>query len=230
MKILAVDTATPTCSVAIIDDEDLVCELSLGRGGTHSAHLLGLIQSALGAARMAAAEVDGFGVTIGPGSFTGLRIGLGVVKGLAFAHGRPAVGVSSLEALAHPFSGWPGLVCPLLDARRGEVYYNRFGTGSAGFGPRAADAVGSVEEALAGLAEPCLFVGDGARLYRDRILSGAGALARFSGEGGDLIRASAVGALARVRLLADPFSDAGRLVPRYVRRADARDPLLAATR
>ncbi|MCU0584603.1 MAG: tRNA (adenosine(37)-N6)-threonylcarbamoyltransferase complex dimerization subunit type 1 TsaB [Desulfobacterales bacterium] len=189
MKILAVDTATPTCSVAIIDDEDLVCELSLGRGGTHSAHLLGLIQSALGAARMAAAEVDGFGVTIGP-----------------------------------------GLVCPLLDARRGEVYYNRFGTGSAGFGPRAADAVGSVEEALAGLAEPCLFVGDGTRLYRDRILAGAGALARFSGEGGDLIRASAVGALARVRLLADPFSDAGRLVPRYVRRADARDPLLVATR
>ncbi len=227
MKVLAVDTATPTCSVAILEGAGLVCELTLGQGRTHSTHLLGLIQGALSAARMAAAEIDGFGVTIGPGSFTGLRIGLGVIKGLAFAHGRPAVGISSLEALAHPYSGWPGLVCPLLDARRGEVYFNHFGGGSGEYGPRGSDAVGPVEAALAGVAEPCLFVGDGARLYRERIVAGAGAWARFTEGGLELIRASSVATLACSRLARVPSGDAGRLVPRYVRRPDARDPLPA---
>ncbi len=225
MRILAVDTATPTCSVAIHDAAGVVCELTLGQGRTHSTQLLGLIQSALSAARLAAAEIEGFGVTIGPGSFTGLRIGLGVIKGLAFALGRPAVGISSLEALAHPWRGWPGVICPLLDARKGEVYFNHFVSNTDGYRAPGADAVGPVEAALADGPDPCLFVGDGARLYRERIIAALGERARFAGSGFDPIRGSSVAELARARLLRDPRSDAALLVPRYVRRPDAKPPL-----
>jgi tRNA threonylcarbamoyladenosine biosynthesis protein TsaB len=221
MKVLAVDTSTPTCSVAIVEQTHLICELVLGTGQTHSANLLSLVTSALKAARMDITQIDGFGVTVGPGSFTGLRIGLGVVKGLALALDRRVVGVSSLEALAHPCRAWPGLICALLDARKGEVYYAHYGVRADGGGARGADEVGPVEQALAGIVEPCLFVGGGARFYRERIVAAIGERARFAEGGLDLIRASTVAELACVGFGRNQALDAGRLVPRYVRRSEA---------
>lgn len=221
MKLLAVDTATRTCSVAIVDQDELICEVTLGSGQTHSANLLSLVASALSAARLDITQIEGLGATIGPGSFTGLRIGLGVVNGLAFALGLRAAGVSSLAALAHPCRAWPGIVCPLLDARRGEVYHNRFGMRPGGFGAFGADAVGSVEQALAGLEGPCLFLGEGARVYRDRIIAAVGGRARFAGGGLDRIRASAVADLACRGFERREEEPAGRLLPRYLRRSEA---------
>lgn len=221
MKLLAIDTATRACSVAIADPAGLICELTLQTGQTHSANLLSLIERALSAARVEMAQIGGFGITIGPGSFTGLRIGLGVVKGLALALGRQVVGVSSLEALAYPCGHWPGLVCPLLDARKGEVYYSLYDMQTHGQRHRGPDAVGTIEQALAGITEPCLFVGDGARLYRERIVAARGDRATFGGVGLDSIRAAAVADLALSAFGRGQAQDAGGLAPRYVRRSEA---------
>lgn len=221
MKILAVDTATRACSVAIADPAGLICELTMQTGETHSANLLSLIDSALSVARMEVAQIGGLGVTIGPGSFTGLRIGLGVVKGLALALGRQVVGMSSLEALAHPFGYWPGLVCPLLDARKGEVYYSLYDMQAHGDKTRGPDAVGAIEQALMGIHEPCLFVGNAARLYRERIVAVMGERARFVGGGLDHIRAAAVADLTLSAFGREQAEDAGGLAPRYVRRSEA---------
>ncbi|MCU0558913.1 MAG: tRNA (adenosine(37)-N6)-threonylcarbamoyltransferase complex dimerization subunit type 1 TsaB [Desulfobacterales bacterium] len=221
MKVLAVDTATRACSVAIAEPAGLICELSLRSGQTHSANLLNLVRSALAIAGTEVAQIGGLGVTIGPGSFTGLRIGLSVVKGLALALGRQVAGVSSLHALAHPFGHWPGLVCALLDARKGEVYYNRYDMGGHGCRARGPDAVGPIEQALTGIHEPCLFVGDGARLHRERIIAVMGDCARFAGGWQDAIQAAAVADLALSAFGRQQAQDAQWLAPRYVRRSEA---------
>jgi tRNA threonylcarbamoyladenosine biosynthesis protein TsaB len=100
MKILAVDTATKSCSVAIIDAGSLSAELTTQSDQTHSKHLMQRIDAVLGMADLSAVDLDGLAVTLGPGSFTGLRIGISTIKGLAYALGKPVVGISSLNALA----------------------------------------------------------------------------------------------------------------------------------
>jgi tRNA threonylcarbamoyl adenosine modification protein YeaZ len=100
MKILAIDTATKSCSVAVTDDGSLSAELTTLKNQTHSKHLMELIHSVLEIAGFGVGDLDGLAVTIGPGSFTGLRIGISTIKGLAHALDKPVVGISSLKALA----------------------------------------------------------------------------------------------------------------------------------
>ena len=126
MRILAVDTATQTCGVAVADDHRLMAEVTIVREETHSKHLINAIEAVLTQAATSLADLDGFAVTIGPGSFTGLRIGISSIKGLAAATGKPVAGISSLDALAFQTTVSSGLVCPLLDARKGEVYFSKF--------------------------------------------------------------------------------------------------------
>jgi len=120
VKLLAVDTSTRACSVAVVDQDRLACEITTGPTGTHSTHLMRLIRTALALAETELHGLDGLAVCVGPGSFTGLRIGVSTVKGLAFATAKPVAGVSSLEALAQPCLPWPHLICALLDARKGD--------------------------------------------------------------------------------------------------------------
>jgi tRNA threonylcarbamoyladenosine biosynthesis protein TsaB len=159
--------------------------------------------------------VEAFAVSIGPGSFTGLRIGLATLKGLAFGSSRRSVAVPTLEALAQPARG-AGPVVALLDARRGELY-------AAGFDGAAAVPEGVyTPEALARLLPPrCTLVGEGAQLFGTalRALRGPGvALAPGSLA---LPRARHVGALAARVLAAGGGGDAAELAPRYLRRAEA---------
>ena len=100
MKILALDTAAKSCSVAIVDKESVLAELTLCREQTHSKHLMEMINTTIELSGIIVSELDGFAVTRGPGSFTGLRIGISSIKGLAAATCKPLVGVSSLDALA----------------------------------------------------------------------------------------------------------------------------------
>jgi len=123
MRILAVDTATKSCSVAIVEKESIIAETTLFIEQTHSKHLMKMIDTALNLSGLTVSELDGFAVTRGPGSFTGLRIGISSIKGFAMASGKPVVGVSSLDSLAMQCCFSPYLVSPLLDARKGEVYY-----------------------------------------------------------------------------------------------------------
>ena len=221
MKLLAVDTSTRACSVAVVDRDRLACEITTGPAGTHSTHLLSLIRTALALAEMELHGLDGLAVCVGPGSFTGLRIGVSTVKGLAFATAKTVAAVSSLEALAQPWLPWPHLICAMLDARKGEVYAARYRARDGHLEREGREAVLSIEEALDGIHETCLFVGDGASRYREPIGVRLGPLALFPAPGQDIIRASSVAALAQLQFARKEIEDLDRLVPRYIRHSDA---------
>lgn len=122
MKILALDSTAQVASVALCEDGALLGEYTINNGNTHSETLLPMVESLLGFFDLTPAEIDLFGVSAGPGSFTGVRIGAATVKGLAFAMNRPCAGVSTLEALAYNLVGCNGLICPVMNARRKQVY------------------------------------------------------------------------------------------------------------
>ena len=122
MNILAMDTSQKTVSVALLADETILVDTFINRGINHSAVLLPAIEKACQMAGLTVDGVDLFALTIGPGSFTGLRIGASTVKGLALATGKPVVGISTLEALAQNGKSSTRLICPLLDAQKNQVY------------------------------------------------------------------------------------------------------------
>ena len=221
MKILAVDTATRTCSVAVVDDRSLLSEMTTARKQTHSKHLMEMINRVMALSGLSLSELNGFAVTIGPGTFTGLRIGISSVKGLATALGKPIVGISSLESLAMQASFFPHLICPLIDARRGEVYFSRYRCQHGHLIKEADERVFPPEKAVLDLNETCLFIGDGALLYQKIILNKMGKSAFFASSFQNTIRASTVAYLSINRFKNDDTDDVGKFVPHYIRRSDA---------
>lgn len=122
MKILAIDSTAIAASVAVCDDQRLVALYTVNNGNTHSETLLPMVESVLKTAKLTTSDIDLFAVSNGPGSFTGVRIGCATVKGLAFGRDIPMIGVSTLEALAYNLKGSEGIICPVMNARRGQVY------------------------------------------------------------------------------------------------------------
>lgn len=123
MLILASDTSGPSVSVALWQDGRLLGEITQNVGLTHSVTYLPLIENLMHGCSRRMADIDLYAVAVGPGSFTGIRIGISAVKAMAYAAKKPAYGVSTLEAMAWPYRSCPGLlVCPMLDARNGRVY------------------------------------------------------------------------------------------------------------
>lgn len=122
MIILALDSTAQTGSVALCRDEKLIASFTLNTGNTHSETLLPSVEAVLSLGGMTADDVDLFACAKGPGSFTGVRIGAATVKGLAFGKDKPALGVSTLEALAYNLRGFSGILCPVMNARRSQVY------------------------------------------------------------------------------------------------------------
>ena len=221
MKILAVDTATKSCSVAIIEAGSLSAELTTLKNQTHSKHLMELIHNGLGMSGFSAADLDGLAVTIGPGSFTGLRIGVSTIKGLAHALDKPVVGISSLDALAWQCADRSYLICPLLDARKGEVYSATYRFENDTLTQKSLENATAPEAAVEGLKEPCVFIGSGAQLYRRNITNVLGNLANFAPEDQNIIRASSVGFLSMEKFKTHDTSEAAGLVPHYIRKSDA---------
>ncbi|MBO5757809.1 MAG: tRNA (adenosine(37)-N6)-threonylcarbamoyltransferase complex dimerization subunit type 1 TsaB, partial [Clostridia bacterium] len=122
MKILALDSTAVVGSVALCEDTRMVAHYTLNTGNTHSQTLLPMIESALGCAEWEIDDLDLIAVSNGPGSFTGVRIGVATVKGLAFGKNIPCAGVSTLEALAYNLRYFNGIICPVMNARRAQVY------------------------------------------------------------------------------------------------------------
>ena len=221
MRILAVDTATKSCSVAIVDNESLLAEVTIVREQTHSKHLMEMINTVTGLSGLTVSELDGFAVTRGPGTFTGVRIGISSVKGLAVASGKPVVGVSSLDVLAMQASLSSYLICPLLDARRGEVYCARYRFRDGNLKKEIEEQVFPPEKAVRDLNEACLFVGNGARLYQETILNKIGNFAHFAPTFQNTIRASTVAHLSMKRFVNADTDDVATFVPHYIRKSDA---------
>ena len=164
MNLLAVDSAGKSAAVAVLRDDTLLYEAQCNNGLTHSETLLPMIDTALRACRLTVADLDVLGVTNGPGSFTGLRIGLSLVKGLALPRQIPCAPVSTLEALAWGMAG-QGTVVGALDARRGQVYWAAFDLEThARLTPDAAAPVADLQAFVQSCKKPLFFVGDGAAL------------------------------------------------------------------
>lgn len=127
--ILAIETATAFCSVALVAEQHVLAELTLNQPRSHATHLPDMIQQVMHFSGLVWKDLDGIAVSVGPGSYTGLRIGVSAAKAIAFAHEKPLVGVNSLRGLAqlvYPFMADGDLVCSFLDARRDEVYAAAF--------------------------------------------------------------------------------------------------------
>ncbi|WP_319409665.1 tRNA (adenosine(37)-N6)-threonylcarbamoyltransferase complex dimerization subunit type 1 TsaB [uncultured Desulfosarcina sp.] len=221
MNLLAVDTSTASCSVALFNGDRLLEEAVYTAGKTHSRHLMSMIRNVLENCRCDPADIGGIAVTRGPGTFTGLRIGISTVKGLAVATGAPVVGISSMAALAFPFSLQDCPVVAMIDARRGEVYYAQF-CGVTGGVPELAIQVSvcAPETAAARLPDHAILVGSGAILYR-KVFEARCPRIRFADTTQHLIRASSVGMLARVRFNQQDVDPVGDLIPEYIRKSDA---------
>lgn len=169
MIVLAIESSAIAASVALQSDDRLLAELTLNRGNTHSENLLPMVETLLTRTGLSVDDVDLFAVSAGPGSFTGVRIGVATVKGLAFGKGKPCAGVSTLESLAENLAFLSdGLICPVMNARRNQVYTALF-RGKSRILPDQAISVAELEELLAPYSEPVWFVGDGYELVTSQI-------------------------------------------------------------
>lgn len=195
--------------------------MTIDIGDTHSKHIMAMIDQVIGVANVNIADVDGFAVTRGPGTFTGLRIGMGTVKGLALALDRPVAGVSSLEALAVQ-TCCTSLICSLIDARRDQVYCRCYRCKDNEIAnPCSPERVCSLREAIASLDEPVMFIGSGALLYASHIRARLGSLACFAPCFQHTIRASTVALLGWEKIRNGNIEDLAGFVPVYLRKSDA---------
>lgn len=218
MRALGIDTATAIASVGLVtDDAALVQRRPMA--SSHARTLLPLIDEVLAGASASLASIDLLAVSIGPGSFTGLRIGLSVAKGLALAAGIPLVGVPTLEAYATALGRRAGAVWPVLDARKGEVYAAGYRWEEATLLEIAAPAALSPAALGALLRPPCTLVGDGVDAYADRWM-GAPDIAgiRLADHPPD---GAVVARLGTAVLHREGPADLGALEPRYCRRSEA---------
>lgn len=219
--ILTLDTSTTARSVALCQGERLLAEILVDSSANHSDQLLQHVQQLLTEQQCELAEIDAFAVTDGPGSFTGLRVGVAAAKGLARACHRPLFGVSTLHALAASLL-WVTLpVCALVDARKKEVYTATFTTSDGSLDLMDEPRVISPLQLLEQMVEPAIFVGSGAILYRELIIDRFGDLASFAPWPLHTLRASCAAPLALQQLRMGVPGDPQRLLPRYIRPSEA---------
>ena len=197
-KLLAVDTSGPVCGVAVLDGEKVLSEIAAQNRNTHSASLMPMVERALDFAGVSLRDLDALAAVTGPGSFTGIRIGVATVKAMAHGSGKPCVSVDALEALAESTGrrGEDLLICPLQDARAGQVYCALF----RGEARLTENAPLKLADCLARLdrfgTQPVLFTGDGMTVHRDRIREIMGERALFPEAAFCWLRPAAAGALA----------------------------------
>lgn len=164
MKILSLDSSAQVASVALCEDDALLAEFTLNNGNTHSETLLPMVETILRSYGMTVDDIELFACTSGPGSFTGVRIGAATVKGLAFGRTTPCVGVSTPEAIAENLVSLGGLICPVMNARRSQVYTALFrsdGMTMTRLMPDSALSIKELDELLSAYGEPVAFAGDG---------------------------------------------------------------------
>ena len=172
MNILALDSSAAVASVAILSDNTVLGEYFLDNGNTHSETILPMTESLLSRLSMTVDDIDLFAVSIGPGSFTGLRIGVATIKGLSFGKNKPCVGISTLEALAYNLEGFSGILCPVMDARRNQVFTALFrsdGKKIERLSPDCAMDLSELNEKLSAFSEPIYLSGDGYALAKEAL-------------------------------------------------------------
>lgn len=172
MKILAIDSSGMTATVAVLEDDRLLAEYTMDYKKTHSQTLVPMLDEIRKMTELDLASIDAVAVAKGPGSFTGLRIGSATAKGIGLALDKPIIAVSTLEGLAMNAWGIAGLICPIMDARREQVYTGIYRFEDGGLKTvlnECAIAVDELCEALDKMEGPVLFLGDGVPVYKETI-------------------------------------------------------------
>lgn len=196
MKILGVDSSGLTASTAVFVDGNIVAVNSVNNNKTHSQTLLPMIELVMKQAELDVKELDGIAVAEGPGSFTGLRIGAATVKGLALAINKPIIPVSTLMGLAYNFAGSGNIVCPIMDARRGQVYTAAYRFNENNIEDNVIEEINApeavaIEEVLSRYKcmgqidvvneeDRVIFLGDGVKVYEEKIREELGIAAKIA--------------------------------------------------
>ncbi len=231
LKILALDSSGLVASVALAEDDNLIAEYTVQYKKTHSQTLLPMLEEIVRMVEMDLSTVDAIAVAAGPGSFTGLRIGSATAKGLAFALGKPVIPVPTVDGLAFQMYGAKDLVCPIMDARRSQVYtgiyefmpgqIGRFSYDMRVIREQCAVAFDEIAEALNGLDRSVIFMGDGVPVFRERMEQ----VMRVPYTAAPLHRArqsaAAVASLGRLYYEQGRTVDGAVFVPEYLRLSQA---------
>jgi len=172
LKILSIDTSSPVCAVAILEDNKLIKEISQNNGLTHSEKLMPIIEQILTETNLKLKDIDLLVCDKGPGSFTGIRIGVATIKAFTDSLNIPAIGISSLETLAYNINN-NGIICSLIDAKNYNCYYGVFESNGHTYSQMnhlSVDNISNILENFKNIDSPITFVGDGANVYKDKIL------------------------------------------------------------
>jgi tRNA threonylcarbamoyladenosine biosynthesis protein TsaB len=221
MKVLGIETATRTGSVAVVSEHGVIAEYTLNIEVTHSERLMETVDRVLTGAGIVLSALDGLSVSVGPGSFTGLRIGIASVKGIATATGISIAAVPTLKALAWniPYAGYP--VCPLLDARKKEVYAALYRQESGSLSEVMEAQTLSLESLAGRISQRTVFTGEGSQLFRNDIRRLFGDHALFAPLSAVVPSAASVAELGMLLLRSGERTLADDLAPIYIRRPEA---------
>lgn len=225
MLVLGIETATMTGGVALANDERIISEYTLNVRTTHTARLMPALDQILRDSSIDKREIDGIAISLGPGSFTGLRIGMATAKGLALGLDIPLLGVPTLDALARnvPFAAYQ--ICTVLDARKKEIYYSLYRCSP--LQRQVPYQVVSPEKLVSQIDEKTIFLGDALSAYGGLISENLGDLALFAPYAQRFPRAATVAEMGLAKLKAGEHLDVAFVEPIYIRESDAEMSLAA---
>lgn len=184
MKILSIDTSSEICSVAILEDENVIKEISIEDANTHSVKLMPLIKHIFDETKLSINDIDLFACDKGPGSFTGIRIGVATIKAFADTTNKPCVGISSLMGLTYNIK-YEGYICSLIDAKNNNVYYSLFKHENNKYeqiGEYLSEDINNVTNILKNCNKTIFFVGNGSIVYKDMLKSVLKENAKFAND------------------------------------------------
>ncbi len=220
--ILAIENSSQCGSVALVAPGLCLAEYSLTTGTTHSRRLLTSVQQVMTDSGIKWEQLSAIAISAGPGSFTGLRIGLTTAKGLALASGKPLIAVSSLTTLASQLPWTNSMICPVLDARKQEVYTAFYRCADDEIPHRVSEIVAIPPHELAqSIKEDVIFLGDGTKIYSDILRDGVTGRVSFANPEIFFIRAAALGATALRKWYTQDLLDTATAIPDYIRPSEA---------
>lgn len=224
MKILGIDTSTRICSLGLVREKEILIEYNLnGLKKKHSSILIPAIKDMLETVDLRIKEIEGIAISIGPGSFTGLRIGLGVAKGLSYACSLPLLGIPTLDVLAYSLKGIPYLICPILESKKNEIYSALF-RGGDNFNKileYKCEDIYTLLARIGPLKEKIIFLGEGVKNYQEIIEKKMGSNALFTGSQLFFPRGVNVAFLGMEKLKKGRKDDIATLSPLYLRKSEA---------
>lgn len=229
MKLLALDSSGLVASVAVMEDDTMVAEYTMNYKKTHSQTLVPMLDQMSKMIELDLNTIDAIAIASGPGSFTGLRIGSATAKGLGLALNKPIIPVPTVDALAYNLYGNTGVICPIMDARRNQVYtgiYQFVSDGCEGFvmktlQTQTAVLIQDIVSRLNALGQPVIFIGDGVPVFKEQLKEFMKVPYSFAPAHLSRQRAAAVGALGMIYYKEGKFESAALHEPEYLRMSQA---------